>query len=222
MKFRNLTALITLSTIAVTSATPAAIAAKSTKSSVSSSINCLINNSYGLNPKALKSALNAYQWALKHGKVKNQRVITVVDLTKPSNMLRMFVVDLKKLKVLMALYTTNGKGSGAYIAHRFSNSPGSNATSPGAYATGSIYSGHHGRSLELHGLEPGVNDKALSRRVVIHSAYYATPSYIKQKGRAGASWGCFAIDPGKTAALINLIKGGTLLYAYAASHGRFS
>src|SRR5579871_1671287 len=39
-----------------------------------------VTSSQGLSPKALKSALNAYSWALKHGKLgSNKDVLTVVD-----------------------------------------------------------------------------------------------------------------------------------------------
>jgi hypothetical protein len=67
-------------------------------------------------------------------------------------------------------------GRGSDPAHtgwleRFSNEPRSNATSAGAYKTGSLYVGAHGRSMRLEGLDP-TNSNALSRAIVVHGAWY--------------------------------------------------
>lgn len=221
MKLRTLTTLTKLTTL--TAIIAAAVPTLATASGAPiRNIQCLINNSDGLNPKVLKAALNAYQWAVAHGKVRNQRIMTVVDLTKHSRYNRMWVIDLRTSKILMTLQTTNGKNSGSALAHSFSNRPGSYQSSPGLYVTGEMYYGKHGPSVRLRGLEPGVNDKAEARAVVIHPAWYASPSFISSHGRAGGSWGCFAVDPNKASTLAKLIKGGSVLYAYSSSHHRFS
>ena len=46
------------------------------------------------------------------------------------------------------------------MATSFSNLPESNQSSIGLYQTGQTYTGKHGRSLRLLGLEPGFNDNS--------------------------------------------------------------
>ena len=69
----------------------------------------------------------------------------------------------------------------------------------------------NGTSLRLDGLEEGFNDNARSRAIVMHPAHYAD---VKEGQRAGLSWGCPAIDPDVSDALIETIHGGSLLLQY--------
>jgi hypothetical protein len=168
----------------------------------------------GLQPKALNAALSSYAWAQDHKKLGvNQRILTVVDFTRPSYKKRMWVMDLKLNKVLMTLYTTQGKRSGLVYAVHFSNHWNSDQSSLGLYKTAGTYVGHHGRAMRLVGLE-STNSNALGRGVVIHSATYATPDFIKRHHRAGRSWGCFAVDPAIKDTLLDEVKGGSALFAY--------
>jgi len=177
-----------------------------------------VASSQGLKPKALKSALNAYSWALNHHKLgKNKEIITVVDFTLPSYEKRMWVLNLRQNKVLMKLHTTQGSGSGVVYANRFSNVSRSQASSLGLYVTAGEYYGKHGKSMRLDGLQKGINHNALNRAIVIHEAGYASPEYIRANHRAGRSWGCFAIAPASKNVLLNYVKGGSALFAYANS-----
>ncbi len=170
----------------------------------------------GLNPKALKATLNAYSWALKHNKLgQNKKTLTVIDFTLPSYKKRMWIINLQNNKVLMNLYTTQGKRSGPVYATRFSNQPRSKESSVGLYVTSNEYSGKHGLSMRLNGLEPGINDAARRRAIVIHSAYYATPRFVATHHYAGRSWGCFAVSPNKRNKLFNYIKNGSAIFVYA-------
>ncbi len=170
----------------------------------------------GLKPQALDAALNAYAWANEHNKLgSNKETLTVVDFTLPSYEKRLWVLNLKDPKVLMKLYTTQGKGSGLVSATRFSNTVNTDESSLGLYVTSNEYYGHHGRSMRLDGLEKGINTNARRRNVVVHSAWYATPQFIKQYHRAGRSLGCFAIAPADKDTLLNHIKGGSVFFAYA-------
>ena len=67
--------------------------------------------------------------------------------------------------------------------------------------------------FNLKGLD-GFNDNAYTRRVVVHGAWYMNPSFIKQSGRAGRSWGCPAIAHVIAKPLINAIKNGSVIFAY--------
>lgn len=170
-----------------------------------------------LSKTALKYAINGYQWAVDHNKVNNPQYLTVVNFNEPSYKRRMFVIDLKTDRITMAMHVAQGKNTGAVYATRFSNQPGSLESSPGIFTTvGTQYHGHHGHSLRINGLEQGINSNALERAVVIHPAWYVTPSFIKQNGYAGRSWGCFAVNPARVKKLVTSIEGGTVLFAYAS------
>ncbi len=170
----------------------------------------------GLTPQVLKYAINGYQWALDHHDVSNNGILTVVNFNLPSYDKRMWVINLHTRKVLMAMHVAQGKNSGEIYAKHFSNQPGSLESSPGIYTTGDIYSGEHGKSMRVTGLEPGINSNAQERAVVIHQASYVTPAFIRQNGYAGRSWGCFAVNPARVDSLMGDIKGQSVLFAYAS------
>jgi hypothetical protein len=74
--------------------------------------------------------------------------------------------------------------------------------------------GHDGYSLRINGLEPGFNDKALDREIVIHGAWYVSNAFAKREGRIGLSWGCPAVPKELVTPIINTIKDGTFLFSY--------
>ena len=169
-----------------------------------------------LKKHVLYKALQAYEWAVSHHKLGlNNQILTVVDFSLPSNKRRLWVIDLSNDKILLDLYTTHGKGSGGIMASHFSNKPGSHTSSLGLYTTSVQYYGDHGYSMRLIGLQPGINSLAWRRDIVVHGAWYATPTFIHKYHRAGRSWGCFAVAPSKLHQLINDTKGGSAWFAYA-------
>lgn len=135
----------------------------------------------------------------------------VVDMTLPSNQPRLFLY--KDGKLVLKTYTSHGIGSGNGIwATYFSNTRNSHATSIGVYITDKRpYMGKYGRSIRLIGVDPGYNDNALSRAIVLHPATYV--SQIQQ--RAGHSWGCLTLDPIVSNTIIKAIQGGKLVIVYA-------
>lgn len=175
----------------------------------------ILANAPGLDPEALKYAVNGYEWALAQGQVDNPDVLTVIDFNMPSSKKRLWVINLKDDTVLMHAYTSHGKGSGVTYADDFSNRPNSHATSLGVYKTLTTYYGHHGKSLRLQGLEKGVNNNAYKRNIVVHSAKYVTPEFVKHNNRTGRSWGCFALNPAISSKFMNITKGGSVIFAYA-------
>jgi hypothetical protein len=66
----------------------------------------------------------------------------------------------------------------------------------------------------MDGLEPGINDRARDRALVIHGAWYVDPLQALKQGRLGRSLGCPALRPQVAHALIDSIKQGQLLFAY--------
>jgi hypothetical protein len=171
----------------------------------------------GLNPKALKAALNAYIWAQDHDKLgENKDILTVVDFSLPSYKKRMWVLDLKDNEVLMKTYTSQGSRSGDVYANEFSNEADSKQSSLGLFVTSEQYIGSHGKSMRLDGLQEGVNDNARLRNLTIHPAIYAAEKFVRANHRAGRSWGCFTIAPALKNKFLNYVKGGSALFAYAA------
>jgi hypothetical protein len=106
----------------------------------------------------------------------------------------------------------HGRNSGDNRAVRFSNEPGSLMSSLGVFLTGDTYTGKHGLSLRLQGLEKGVNDNCMERAIVIHPADYV--GNRTREGRIGRSWGCPAVRPEISRRLIETVRGGTLMLAY--------
>ena len=94
----------------------------------------------------------------------------------------------------------------------FSNTPGSNATSRGAYVSWEWYVGRYGTSIRLGGLDPD-NSHALDRAIVAHAADYARPEHVERWGRLGRSNGCFAMAPDDFMWALTQLSGGRLIYA---------
>ncbi|MCS7074481.1 MAG: murein L,D-transpeptidase catalytic domain family protein, partial [Bacteroidia bacterium] len=49
-------------------------------------------------------------------------------------------------------------------------------------------------SVRLDGLEPGFNDFARERAIVIHAADYVSINFLRKHKRIGRSWGCPAVS----------------------------
>lgn len=164
----------------------------------------------------LDHALAAYRRVESAGLL-HTKLLTVIDYSLPSWDRRLWVLDPVRLRVLFHEFVAHGRGSATEdqpdYAVRFGNEPSSLRSSLGTFLTGSTYTGKHGHSLELIGLEPGVNDKALERRIVMHPADYVSAKFRATKGgRVGRSWGCPALDPVVAPALIDRIQDGSIVY----------
>jgi hypothetical protein len=141
-------------------------------------------------------------------------VVGVADFARPSTLPRLHFANLENGTV-RSFYVSHGRGSDREHdgwLKNFSNTPGSEATSRGAYLTCEWYSGKYGTSIRLVGLDPD-NSMALDRAIVMHPAGYADPSHITKWGRLGRSEGCFAMAPGQFNEALWHLSGGRLLYA---------
>lgn len=142
--------------------------------------------------------------------LKNQNVLSVIDFGQKSTQKRWYLITMSTGAV-WNIHVSHGKGSDSDhdgFAEKFSNVSGSNATSLGFYRTAETYSGNHGYSLRLDGLS-STNSRARARAIVIHGASYVQDSAVIQ----GRSWGCPAVSSANRTKVINLIKGGSLIYA---------
>ena len=164
----------------------------------------------------LQASLAAFDRAMRLGVVKNPTLLTVIDYARPSTEPRLWVLDLEEGRVLYRELVAHGRGSGDNYATSFSNVAESHKTSLGLFVTEASYVGRNGYSLRLHGLDPGVNDNAYARAIVIHGASYVSAAIVKQMGRLGRSWGCPAVAYAIARPLIDAIKGGSVVYASGA------
>ncbi len=140
--------------------------------------------------------------------------VALADFTRASRDLRFHIVDLISGQSWSYL-VAHGKGSDPEHSgwlQRFSNEMGSLATSAGAYLTGEIYEGVHGRSMRLVGLDD-VNSNAEPRAIVIHGADYVSENHIAAWGKCGRSEGCFAVAPHMLEAVLALLGPGRMLYS---------
>lgn len=203
-----------LSAVFLSSTTPADLSSsKQLAETITVQMQHLSQKAPELNKKALKLALVAYKNAATKGSVKKP-LLTIIDYSLASSRERMWVFDLKKEKLLYHTYVAHGVNSGTSTPHHFSNAASSKETSLGTFVTKDTYQGSKGLSLNLQGLEKGINDNAYNRRVVIHGAWYVEPDFIKKTGRAGRSWGCPSVATTLAKPIINTIKNGSVVFAY--------
>ncbi len=146
--------------------------------------------------------------------------VAVVDFTQPSTKKRMTIYNAKG-KAESTHLVAHGYGSGKNYAESFSNRSGSGQSSLGLYQIGSSYYGKHGKSLKLHGLEPGVNSSAYSRAIVLHSANYVSDKAKWDNFKAGEGWrigrsaGCPAVSEEDMKYVLSKLEPGSFLYIYA-------
>jgi hypothetical protein len=95
---------------------------------------------------------------------------------------------------------------------RFSNVLGSHASSGGAYVTGDAYTGGHGRSMRLEGLDTA-NSNLEARAIVVHAAWYVIPERAHTSCLIGCSEGCFAMTNNSRDAVMAELGAGRLIYA---------
>jgi hypothetical protein len=135
----------------------------------------------GLNPGVLELALRAVSCADRR-LLAGPATLTVIDYSRPSTAPRFWVLDVPRRTVLFEERVAHGRGSGDTHATRFSDEPGSHRSSLGLFVTLEPYGGRHGRSLRLRGLEPGVNEHALDRAIVIHGATFWLGARVAAQG----------------------------------------
>ena len=166
----------------------------------------------GISPQLLERAKAALA---RHGaSIRYRDTIGVVDFALPSAQPRFHLVDLLAGKV-DSFRVAHGKGSdpehSGFLNH-FSNQPGSEATSNGAYTTADTYHGKYGLSMKVDGRD-WTNNNANSRAIVIHNAWYAEDDAVAAHGKLGRSQGCFAFSRASQYQVMNRLAGGRMIYA---------
>lgn len=173
-------------------------------------------------PNALRVAFEAY---FRHRGAHEDEVakpyLYFVDLGLDNRTPRGWVFDMERLELVDGPFpVAHGSGSAGArdgVPDRFSNEPGSHASSLGLYvametypfrgtAAGKPYSSI---GLRLRGESGRFNDAAMARRIVAHGAPYVTPT------RAGRSEGCPAMEPARAEQLLPLLADGGIVFVYS-------
>jgi hypothetical protein len=191
-------------------------AATSVEAVASSLYDSLGLKKLGLTKEAMLYGFKGHQKMVEKGLVENADILTIIDFSQTSHKKRMYIIDVKNIKVLMNTYVAHGKNSGLQSANSFSNVHESLQSSLGFYVTKQTYTGKHGLSLRLDGKDRGFNDNAESRAVVVHGATYIGEHRLGS-AYMGRSFGCPAVPQEQADKVINTIKNGTTLFIYHPS-----
>ena len=173
-------------------------------------------------PRALEEAFHGYfAYKSAHAADVKKPYLYFVDYGLPNTAPRGYVFDMVARTVVEGPFmVAHGRGSSTNsvgIPTRFSNRPGSNATSLGLYLAQETY-GFSGKAagrsygsigLRLAGLSGDYNDNARARKVVAHGAPYVTAS------KAGKSEGCPAMEPARAKRLLPKLANGGLVFLFA-------
>jgi len=198
---------------------PAPVAARAAPPPVVDEEAALVAGLHSLAPRAdigvLALAVEARACALRSGEATDATRLAVIDYSRPSTDKRLWVFDVEAGRLLHEELVAHGQGTGENMARNFSNRDGSHQTSLGLYRTAETYAGSNGYSLRMDGLDPGFNDNARARAIVMHGAWYVDPALAARNGRIGRSHGCPALREGIARTVIDGLKGGQLVFAYA-------
>jgi hypothetical protein len=191
----------------------AALAATSAQA-VESLAGDLVKAAPSANPEVLELAARAAECARRQGRLDAFKHLAVIDYSLPSTQRRLWIFDVSRGRLLFEELVAHGRNTGERAAERFSNVEGSKMSSVGLFQALETYHGSNGYSLRLRGLDPGFNDNALSRAIVMHGAPYVSQAIADRLGRLGRSWGCPAVRQEVARTVIDTLKGGALLFAY--------
>jgi len=168
----------------------------------------------GLDPKAFEYAWRGYHNLVKKGLIHKRAVLSICDFSQSSRNRRMYVIDVQHRKLLYRTFVAHGQNSGDEFASEFSNEPDSYKSSLGFYVTQKTYVGRNGLSLRLNGVDPGYNDMAMKRQIVLHGSSYASKRYMEDYGNLGTSLGCPALPSEFSGRIIRAVKDGSCLFIY--------
>jgi hypothetical protein len=163
-------------------------------------------------PELVQRALDALD--MHRDRIPWRDIVGIADFSLPSRTPRFHLLSVADGSVTSHL-VAHGRGSDPEHTgwlERFSNQPHSYATSAGAYRTGDFYSGGHGHSMRLEGLDP-TNSNAASREIVLHGAWYVSEQMVGEHGMLGRSEGCFAVASSSLEEIFTRLGPGRLIYA---------
>lgn len=147
----------------------------------------------------------------------------VLDYSTHSRLPRFHVIERSTRSIVHSFVVAHGIGSepddNDGIPDVFLDVVDSNASSLGLFKTDEVYMSPtegNGLSMRLHGLS-STNRNAYKRSIVIHAQSYVEPELVEALGRAGRSDGCMVFSAADRDTVIDLLRGGALIYAVAAA-----
>ncbi|HEY0811128.1 MAG TPA: murein L,D-transpeptidase catalytic domain family protein [Longimicrobiales bacterium] len=170
---------------------------------------------------ALKTAITAYfNFKTAHPEAVKKPYLYYIDYGLSNRAPRGYVFNMETLELVDGPFiVAHGRGSGPKnaVPMRFSNRPGSAATSLGLYVTQETYGfgGHSGGKyytsigLRMAGQSGRFNSKARDRGVVVHGAPYVTAA------GSGRSEGCPAMEQFRARRLLPMLSGGAVVFQYS-------
>ncbi len=165
----------------------------------------------GLQKDVFFTAYKGYNYLRTRHVLRKNNLLTICDYSQSIHCKRLYVIDLNNSQLLYHTYVAHGINSGNEYARSFSNSGRSNKSCLGFLVTEETYTGMAGLSLRLNGMEPGINDNARNRAIVLHGSWLT-----KEQGNDEAtiirSLGCPAVPYGQHLAIIQTIKGGSCFF----------
>lgn len=170
--------------------------------------------SAGLSLDVLHMALSAVACGVSSGELAPPPTLTVIDYSLPSTDPRLWIFDLQSGALLFTELVAHGQGTGENMARHFSDRPNSRQSSIGLFVTAETYVGRNGYSLRMDGLEPGFNEHARERAIVMHGAPYVSATLAAAQGRLGRSWGCPALREAVARQVIDTVSDGGVVFSY--------
>jgi hypothetical protein len=145
----------------------------------------------------------------KWGSDSKHRKVIVVDFSKQMEEKRLFIVDIDSNKIVKSTKVCHGVGSGACsIPNKFSNKNNSKMSTLGVMRTAETYYGSWGYSMRVDGLQRS-NSNVRKRAIIFHNSDVQKTPW---------SWGCFSIPGTDIKSVIDLTKGGCLIYAFTSKN----
>lgn len=179
-------------------------------------------------PEALRLAFQAYYgFAATRPDAVKKPYFFFVDYGLSNERPRGYVFDMESLTLVDGPFTVaHGSGSSDRrngVPTRFSNRPGSYASSLGLYVARETYrfSGRSGGKryssigLRLDGVSGSFNSAARRRGIVSHGAPYVTA------GDAGRSQGCPAMEQHRARTLLPMLAGGGMVFLFSPRDHRW-
>lgn len=166
--------------------------------------------------EALDALMQHYQQ--RRASLGNPRRVALVNYRQPSSEPRFYVIDPATREVVARYVVAHGRGSDPDHdgrADRFGDKHESHRSSLGLFLTDEVYqseSAGHGLSMRLQGLSD-TNRNAMDRLIVIHANWYVEPEVVAKQGKPGRSYGCLVFSNADRDAVIDMLKGGALIYA---------
>lgn len=173
-------------------------------------------------PEALRTAFEAYHtYRAANPDLVRKPYFYYVDLGLDNRTARGYVFDMERLTLVEGpFHVAHGTGSSKErnaVPTRFSNRPGSKASSLGLYLAQETYQFHGtagGRAytsigLRMRGESGRFNSAARERGIVAHGAPYVTAR------EAGRSQGCPAMEQSRARRLLPLLADGGVVFIYS-------